>query len=312
MEGDIQKATALLKEVSAKCEDTTTHIDHLVNKAKNGDFDTSKGISFLEVKYQLLLSYLTNLTYVMLKKSSGKAILGDEAVDRLVEIRTVLEKIRPIDQKLKYQVDKVVRIAVSGGADSNDPMRLKANPDSLESKIKDEDSDSDDDDDDSDDDEDKSGKSSKAYVPPKLAAVHYDGDDTVESKKQKQIANIRKRALSSDILQDLKDQYYDGPTEIKETQDLHRFREDKKRAERTRYEEENFIRLMLTKKEKQAQKRLATVSSLNNLTHFGNISALDMDADQLEASTAKKRKLGGKGKGKSKKGKKGFKKKRKK
>lgn len=42
---------------------------------------------------------------------------------------------RPIDQKLKYQVDKVIRLAATGGAASDDPMRFKANPDSLESKV---------------------------------------------------------------------------------------------------------------------------------------------------------------------------------
>ena len=48
-----------------------------------------QGISFLEVKYQLLLSYLVNLTYVMLRKSHGQNVEGEESVERLVEIRTV-------------------------------------------------------------------------------------------------------------------------------------------------------------------------------------------------------------------------------
>ena len=48
-----------------------------------------QGISFLEVKYELLLSYLINLTYVMLRKSHGQSIEGDNSVERLVEIRTV-------------------------------------------------------------------------------------------------------------------------------------------------------------------------------------------------------------------------------
>lgn len=34
-------------------------------------------------------------------------------------------------------------------------------------------------------------------------------------KQQKLLDAQRKRALNSDILQDLKDQYYDGPAEIK-------------------------------------------------------------------------------------------------
>lgn len=47
-----------------------------------------------------------------------------------MEIRTVMEKIRPIDSKLKYQIDKLVRTATSGIVEA-DPLRHRANPDNL-------------------------------------------------------------------------------------------------------------------------------------------------------------------------------------
>ena len=37
----------------------------------------------------------------------------------LSDLLQVLEKMRPIDKKLKYQVDKVVRTAASGGTDES-------------------------------------------------------------------------------------------------------------------------------------------------------------------------------------------------
>lgn len=55
--------------------------------------------------------------------------------DRLVEIRTVLERIRPIDHKLKYQIDKLVKAAVTGTADANDPSQFRANPDNFLNKV---------------------------------------------------------------------------------------------------------------------------------------------------------------------------------
>jgi U3 small nucleolar ribonucleoprotein protein LCP5 len=51
-----------------------------------------------------MVDYMTNLTYLMLRKSFGKSIADDPSVERLVENRTVLEKMRPIEKKLKYQV----------------------------------------------------------------------------------------------------------------------------------------------------------------------------------------------------------------
>ena len=67
----------------------------------------------------------------MLRKCSGKKIEGEPAIERLVKLRTVMEKIRPIEQKLRYQVDKLVSIAESGHVADNDPLRFKPNPDNL-------------------------------------------------------------------------------------------------------------------------------------------------------------------------------------
>lgn len=53
----------------------------------------------------------------------------------MVELRTVLEKTRPIDQRLKYQVDKLVKAAVTGASSQNDPTNFKANPDNMLSKV---------------------------------------------------------------------------------------------------------------------------------------------------------------------------------
>lgn len=75
-----------------------------------------QGISFLEVKYHQLLTYLINLTYVMCIKSKGTSINRDPAIDRLVEIRTVLERMKPIEHKLRYQIEKVVKAAASTSA----------------------------------------------------------------------------------------------------------------------------------------------------------------------------------------------------
>ncbi len=50
----------------------------------------------------------------MLHKADGKEISEDVSVDRLVEIRTVLEKIRPLEHKLAYQIDKLIKTANTG------------------------------------------------------------------------------------------------------------------------------------------------------------------------------------------------------
>lgn len=151
---------------------------------------------------------------------TGDEIDGDPAIDRLIEIRTVLEKIRPIDQKLRYQIDKLVKTAVEGVKNPTDAMSCRAHPESFGDEDDEEDDDEDDSDEedeneDSDEDEDedkepeagvqavssskKKGASkgkSGIYVPPKLRPVHYDGDDTQADKEKKIIERAKKRAMT--------------------------------------------------------------------------------------------------------------------
>ena len=66
------------------------------------------------------------------------------ASDRLVMLRTVLERTQPIDRKLKYQVDKLVRLAAAGpkgtGADAaaedGDQLQYRPDPSNLVPKVR--------------------------------------------------------------------------------------------------------------------------------------------------------------------------------
>ena len=56
-------------------------------------------------------------------------------LERLVEIRTVMERMRPIEHKLKYQVEKLLKIVTAGKLGDADPLQFKANPGNLMGKV---------------------------------------------------------------------------------------------------------------------------------------------------------------------------------
>ncbi|XP_053983086.1 neuroguidin isoform X2 [Hylaeus volcanicus] len=294
---DLPQAFRLLGEMNANVLQVNQLVDNMLIRVKNGELSTDKGLSFLEMKYHMLISYLINLTYVVLRKCSGERIEGDPSIDRLIEIRTVLEKIRPIDHKLKYQIDKLVKTAVTGTTNSDDPSNFKANPDALIAKV-----DGIDDESDSDQEAEVDGfksmqsRKSNIYVPPKLAAVHYDGDETVADKIRKAGERARRRAVSGTVLRELKEEYLDAPIEdthgLSEKQ-VSLGRENKRKIE---YEETYMTRLPVTKQEKHRRRQMTTIGTLGDeITSFGESSAV----------SAKKRKTQKKGKAK-----KSFKKKR--
>jgi len=107
----------------------------LLQKVKSGELPTSKGISFLELKFHLLLSYCVNISYYLLLKAEGKQVKEHPVIDSLVRTRAIIDKLRPLDKKLKYQVDKLVKLATLGkseGTEDNiDALKFKPNPKAL-------------------------------------------------------------------------------------------------------------------------------------------------------------------------------------
>ncbi|XP_067001224.1 neuroguidin [Anabrus simplex] len=296
---DLPQAFQLLREMNENVQQVTRLVDNMLVRVKSGEMSTDKGLSFLEMKYHMLLSYLINLTYVVLRKCSGRKIEDDPAIDRLVEIRTVLEKMRPIDHKLKYQIDKLVKTAVSGSANEQDPTRFRANPENLMIKLNEsEESESDSDEDNADKKEGKKG----VYVPPKLAAVHYDGDESKAERQQRLIERARKRALNSSVMQELREEYLDSPTEVTHV-NAHQAVLSNHQRRREEYEENYFTRLPLTKQDRHRSRKMVTVGTLGDeLTRFGDLRALQEGEGISGPSAAKIRRTS------KSKGKKGFKK----
>lgn len=94
---------------------------------KEGQLGTDKGVSFLEVKFRiplffslidfcidLLLNYCLNICFYLLLKADGKSVKDHPVIDQIVRVRAIMDKLKPLDQKLKYQVDKLLKLAILG------------------------------------------------------------------------------------------------------------------------------------------------------------------------------------------------------
>ncbi|XP_024135383.1 neuroguidin [Oryzias melastigma] len=273
---DLPKAVDLLNTLTEQVASVTKHVRELLAKVKDGAFKTSKGLSFLDLRYQLMLFYLQDLTHLISIKTAGGEIRESEALERIVTVRTVLEKMRPLDHKLKYQIDKLVRTAVTGSLAENDPLQLRPNPENLISKLSESEG-SDDEDESKESSERKpAASSSKKYVPPKIAPMHYDGDLTEADKKKAQMERQRRAALRSSVIQELRQQYSDAPEEIREKRDFQSERQSREELHRKNYEESMMVRLSMPKSQRNSKKRgmMGMSSQLNRITHFGDISAL--------------------------------------
>lgn len=139
------------------------------------------GISLLDSKNELLLTYLHNLVFLAIfqlrnlstsdEDAGKKQSLQEDVVKKLNELRVYLERgVRPLEGRLKYQVDKVVKAAEDAerdgrGAKAAEKSKTKKTPKPKPGS--EEESASDDEDSDSDEDEDEGdeGIDEMAYRP---------------------------------------------------------------------------------------------------------------------------------------------------
>nr|CAG4648997.1 EOG090X0IJO [Polyphemus pediculus] len=260
-----------LNDVKTIIANVSRMVQNITKKVRSKELFIHDGMSFLDVKNNMLLDYLINLGCIMLKKSSGESIEGSSAVDHLVEIRTVLERMRPLEHKLKYQIEKLLKLATEGKLSENDPLQFKANPQNMLSKVQ-ESSDEDQTEkktkksgvqESSDEDQtEKKTKKSGVYAPPKIASMHYDGDKPNESFKAAE--KNRKTILSSSVLQNLREEYLDTPLEMVEVSGHgSKLQIAKERQTIQEYEETYFTRLPSTKEDRHRSRLQHSSKSLD-------------------------------------------------
>lgn len=59
----------------------------------------------------LLLHYCICILFYALMKIEGRSVEDHPVIKRMIEIRKYIEKIKPIDDRLQYQIDKLIRMA---------------------------------------------------------------------------------------------------------------------------------------------------------------------------------------------------------
>ncbi|CAG8493025.1 10054_t:CDS:2 [Paraglomus occultum] len=294
MQQDTEEFLRHIRELRGKINDVKQQLSKIT---KSDQLKTINGVSLFDVKNIGLLQYITNLAFLIHIKLDGKPLSEHPVVMNLVELRVVLEKIKPIEQKLKYQIDKLIRTAKFGENIETekataktaliDPLSFKPNPDNFVAGAEESKND------------DVTEGSQGVYKAPKLAPVHFEEDKGKLSKREKERARALVRASKSRLMKDIITEYDDRPEEVAvigASQESIAQLDDKdkqKIAERERYEEENFVRLVLPKKELKRMKA-STVRELENefenLNDFSNLVNVHEDVRPSDANVLARRK----------------------
>ncbi|XP_059635161.1 uncharacterized protein LOC132277336 isoform X2 [Cornus florida] len=205
------------------------------------------------------------------------------------KVQDLTTKIRPIDKKLQYQIEKLTR--VSGNAMENvsvttkevdstqkteDPLKYRPNPDMLVSKT-------------NTITEDGVG----VYRPPKFAPTSM-GEEKISRQERNALRKEKetlRQARQSAYVRELMDDLEGRPEEVRETvgtesRELTQYKA--KMEDRSRREEELFTRAPLTKMEKKKMKHLKkSRNGLLGLTDsfYDEIKTLPLEDNVDEATT---------------------------
>ncbi|XP_018472607.1 protein THALLO isoform X1 [Raphanus sativus] len=90
----------LLSELNDAVEELENKINPIMTKLKEGGVPLTGGARYLEVKQILLLAYCQSITFYFLLKSEGQPIRDHPVLARLVDIKSLLDKVKELDGEL--------------------------------------------------------------------------------------------------------------------------------------------------------------------------------------------------------------------
>lgn len=115
---DIETFGKLCTEMTETLQESQGKLETLkenLQKLNQDSAPTSGGNTFqyIDVKSMLLLDYVTSLQCYTLLKSKGEDLTDHEIFERLAYLRLMLEKLKPLDKKIDYQIEKLLRSALT-------------------------------------------------------------------------------------------------------------------------------------------------------------------------------------------------------
>lgn len=284
-------------------------------------------VEYLEVKQQMLLSYCMNILFYIYLKAQGKSVKNHPVMKQLLKLRYAIEKMRSLDSKLQHQIDRLVQLSELNTNELMNQQHselLRPNPNSLlinnkiasksksnknsittsssssnDKNIKgskhsttthmNEDSDEDDYNEHNNDDDEQENVG--IYKVPKRNAVPYKESETELDRKEQKLEKHRQKLKRSELMETLREEFGTAPEVAAssglgmKSGDLQKLQEEE--IERQEFEEDRFVRMTLTRKEKKSiKKRTAEATRLDNFDDIGDVGDFE-EIVQLSAGRNK-------------------------
>lgn len=106
----------LLSELNDALEQLENKVNPLVEKIRGQESARKGGMHYFEVKQILLQSFCQAITFYLLLKSEGQPVRDHPVVSRLVELGSLLDKIKEMDDNLSFDVEDILKKDLNNAA----------------------------------------------------------------------------------------------------------------------------------------------------------------------------------------------------
>eukprot|EP00210_Caulerpa_lentillifera_P008672 g8271.t1 len=254
----------LYQNLKASLEELRLKISPLLEEAKTGDLCTSEGLTYLKVKHCLLLHYCICILFYILLKLEGMSIEGHPVILRLVEIRTYLEKLKPMEMRLQPQVDKLLKAITLAQEDSNheaegDEEELAPRPEELIPKTT------------------GNNDADEVYRPPKINPVTMEEPKTKGRRNNRAKVSTVDDSMVDEIVREITGAPEELPSGNAPLEKMKSLLAARKAQEQSALEEENYSRLTNSSKKSKDQRKKE---------HYGGVAFEDFANDIEETVNA--------------------------
>jgi U3 small nucleolar RNA-associated protein 3 len=279
-----EEDAALMKELLERLQEVRKHLAPLMEnitgpsatqtmknleemqKGSENPGSIDRGVSYLEMKFQLMLVYCMNLAYFLFRRSKGLAAKSHPVVENLLRARTYFERLRPLDKRMRYQIDALLSSLPGkdgkAGSDATPSVDRSAELRSFKPHADDfvsgEDA-----------GEGKEGEEGGELVRAekmRMEAVDLD-DPKSQKRRDKSVARAQSAVRRSRLIQEMEEEFSEKPIEVESIGATRLGGEDESEEEQEKFEEEHLTRLRVnreTKKRRAHRERERMKSSLDD------------------------------------------------
>lgn len=249
---DSLELVGLISELKSTLEEIRGRVGPLLQEIQAEQLATKEGISYLEAKHILLIHYGACIIFYLLLKAEGRPVVDHPVIQRLIEARTYLEKIRPIDKRLQYQIQKLLNAIKKSGVEQEEGEKgeLQHGPRPEALRVVEEDRQV--------GALQKSQEDGGIYRPPRLNPAAMESD-VQERKERRRLLHEARRAERSSYLNELALELTGAPEEHRNSRHLgmettEAKRHQRRMSAREEVEEELMTRLPLSREERKMMK----------------------------------------------------------